>query len=156
MTDIYLDVDVDAIYLQAMRAVRRCALEVYVISRDYLPVEENVHLIAIENDQVNGSSWIAANILRGDICVTADPDVAATCINRGALALSPAGRQWGDPDSQAFPEQWRADPRAFAQRLDRAILSIRATSTQASASRRDAAPAGFTAPGLAIASRLAL
>ena len=133
MSDIYLDLDVHATYLQALRAARRYALDVYVISRDYLPVDENVHLIAVEDDQVNGGAWIIANILRGDICVTADPGVAAKCIERGALALSPAGRQWGDIgniDAQRFGEQRPAEARGFAQRLDKAILSTRTASAR--------------------------
>ena len=132
MPDIYLDLDIHAIYPQAMRAARRYALEVYVISRDYMPADENVHLIAVEDDQMNGGAWIVANILCGDICVTADSGVAAKCIARGALALSPAGRQWGantgSADVQRFGEQRPADARALAQRLDKAILSARALS----------------------------
>jgi len=139
MPDIYLDLDVHPIYPQAMRAARRYALDVYVISRDYMPVDENVHLIAIEDDQVNGGAWIAANIVRDDICVTADAGVAAKCIERGALALSPAGRQWGADtgiDVQRFGEQRPADARALAQRLDKAILSTRAASAGTFAASR--------------------
>jgi uncharacterized protein YaiI (UPF0178 family) len=150
MPDLYIDVDVHEVYVQAVRAARRYSLELYVITRDYLPAEENVHLIAVEDDQVNGGAWIAANITRGDICVTTDPDVAANCIQRGALALAPTGRQWSkDPannDSRRVVESWPADVHAFAQRLDRVIVSARAMSPRAFASSQAAHRSGFVEP----------
>jgi hypothetical protein len=38
--------------------------------------------------------WIAENIVRGDVCVTADIPLAARCLEKGARALSPRGRPW--------------------------------------------------------------
>ena len=156
MPDLYIDVDGHEIYAQAARAARRYSLELYVMTRDYLSVEENVHLIAVEDDQVKGGTWIFANIARGDICVTTDPVVATNCIQRGALVLAPNGRQWGrdpannDPrgvlDPKGVAESWPADVRVFAQRLERVIVSARAMSPRAFAPSHGAHQSRFAEP----------
>jgi uncharacterized protein YaiI (UPF0178 family) len=149
MPDIYIDTEVHEIYVQALRAAQRYSLELYVITRDYVPVGENVHLIVVEGDKANGGAWIAANIARGDICVTADPGVAANCIQRGALALAPSGRLWGKDTANNDPrtaESWPADIRAFTQRLDRVIASARAMSPGAFAPPHGAHRSGFAEP----------
>jgi len=130
MLDLYVDIDALAAYPQVLHAAQRHSLDLYVVTRDYLPATENVHLIALQDDQLNGGGWIAANISRGDICVTADPGLATNCIWRGALALSPIGRQWGvdaaGDEARVVAGPWSSDARAFVQRLEKAIASARA------------------------------
>jgi uncharacterized protein YaiI (UPF0178 family) len=130
--NIYLDIDAHKVLAQALHAAQRHAFELYVVTRDYLRAGDNVHLILVEDRQANRGGWIAANILRGDICVTGDPELAASCILRGAAALSPIGRQWsgdGVNDDIArgaagnLSERWMPDARLFAQRLERAIVA---------------------------------
>ena len=132
MTDLYIDIVAQSIYQQILRTARRYSLEVYVVTKDYLAAEENIHLIAVQDDQVDGGSWIVANIARGDICVTADAHLADNCILRGALALSPTGLQWGadaaaeDAKRKHFALPKPLDAGAFAQRLDMVIVAARA------------------------------
>jgi uncharacterized protein YaiI (UPF0178 family) len=132
MLDLYLELDARGVYPQLARAAQRHALDVFIVSNDYLPTGDNVHLIAIEDNQVNGGAWVLANIGRGDICVTANSGLAVNCILRGALALSPSGRQWGadavGDDAKGFAEPWAANAELFAQRLEKAIASARAMS----------------------------
>jgi uncharacterized protein YaiI (UPF0178 family) len=132
MLDLYLELDAHGVYPQVVRAAQRHALDVFVVSNDYLPSDRNIHLIAVEDDQVNGGAWVLANIGRGDICVTANSGLAVNCILRGALALSPSGRQWGadavGDDAKGFPEPWAANAELFAQRLEKAIASVRGMS----------------------------
>jgi uncharacterized protein YaiI (UPF0178 family) len=129
MLDLYLELDARGVYPQAVRAAQRHALDLFIVSNDYLPTGPNVHLIAVEDDQVNGGAWVLANIGRGDICVTANSGLAVNCILRGALALSPSGRQWGadaiGDDAKSFAEPWAANAELFAQRLEKAIASAR-------------------------------
>jgi hypothetical protein len=102
---------------------------VFIVSSDYLPTGQNVHLIAVEDDQANGGPWILGNIGRGDICVTANSGLAVNCILRGALALSPSGWQWGadavGDDVTRFAEPWTVNARLFARSLEKAIASAR-------------------------------
>ena len=127
--DIYLDADAHRVFPQALHAARRHALELYVVTPDYLAVDGNVHLILVEDRQVNRGAWIAGNILPGDICVTDDPELAAGCIRKGATALTTLGRHWlGDArgdDVRSLSDNLAArgapDPRFFAKRLEQAI-----------------------------------
>jgi uncharacterized protein YaiI (UPF0178 family) len=130
MLDLYLELDAHGVYPQIVRAAQRHALDVFIVSNDYLPPGDNIHLIAVEDNQANGGGgWVLANIGRGDICVTANSGLAVNCILRGALALSPSGRQWGadaiGDDAKGFAESGAANAELFAQRLEKAIASAR-------------------------------
>jgi Uncharacterized BCR, YaiI/YqxD family COG1671 len=148
MLDLYLELDARNVYSQALRAAQRHALDLFVVSNDYLATDHNVHLIAVEDDQVNGGPWVLANIGRGDICITANSGLAVNCILRGAMALSPSGRQWGtdvtSDDVKGFVEPWAANAELFAQRLEKAIASVRGMSP-----RPLPASAGFSRTGFA-------
>jgi uncharacterized protein YaiI (UPF0178 family) len=131
MMDIYIDIDAHEVFRQVLQAAQRHDLELYVVTRDYLQADLNVHLILDEDRSSNRCAWIESNILRGDICVTGDPGVATSCILKGALALTPLGGQWprdivGDDARNLagrVTERWTPDPRIFAQRLERAIAT---------------------------------
>jgi uncharacterized protein YaiI (UPF0178 family) len=146
MLDLYLEIDAHSVYSQALRAAQRHTLDLFVVSNDYFRAGPNVHLIAVEDDQVSGSAWVLANIGRGDICVTANSGLAVNCILRSALALSPSGRQWGadavGDDARGFAEPANAE--LFVQRLEKMIASARAMSQ-----RPYAASPGFSHTGFA-------
>jgi len=146
MLDLYLELDAHGVYPQVVRAAQRHLLDVFIVSNDYLPTERNIHLIAVEDDQTNAEAWVLANIGRGDICVTANSGLAVNCILRGALALSPSGRQWGadtvGDDAKAFAEPRAANAELFARRLEKAITTTRGTSA-----RPFGPPPGFSRAG---------
>jgi uncharacterized protein YaiI (UPF0178 family) len=108
MLALFIDIDNCPDYLQVFRAVQRHTLELYVVTRDYLHVDMDVHLILAQEGDAGARDWIAANISSGDICVTNDSVLASSCRLRGATALEPA-----------------VDPRIFAQRLEAAIATAR-------------------------------
>jgi uncharacterized protein YaiI (UPF0178 family) len=139
MLGLYIDIDTHAAYPQALRAAQQHALELYVVIKDYLPTEANVRLVLVQEDQENASSWIAANITRGDICVTADPRLATSCILRGATALSLNGQPWdagtGAEQLKRLTRLWMVDPRAFAERLEHTIVTTRVAEQRGFASR---------------------
>jgi uncharacterized protein YaiI (UPF0178 family) len=125
MLDIYLDIDVQSVFSQILRAAQRHSLELYVVTRDFWHADGNVHLIVGQENQGSGSVWIAANIRPGDICITSDPGLATSCVMRGAQALSPAGRRWlGDGIDEAAIASV-PNPRALVERLEAAILAER-------------------------------
>jgi len=126
MLALFIDIDYCPGHLSVFRAAQRHALELYVVTRDYLYVDANVHLIFAQEGRLGARDWIAANISRGDICITNDGALASRCLLRGATALEPT-----------------IDARIFTQRLDAAITAAR------SADRR-------SAPGIASFSGLEL
>jgi uncharacterized protein YaiI (UPF0178 family) len=136
MTDLYVDIDAHRVLPQALRAAERYSLELYVVTRDYLYADANVHLILAQEDQASPGHWIAENIRPGDICVTADSGLATGCTLRGAQALSPAGRLWDDGSVRSATLNSAPNPRAFAQRLEAAIIVGRAANRLALASWR--------------------
>ena len=134
MLDLYIDLDAHTVYPQALRAAQHHALDLYVVTKDYLPADTNIHLIVAEDGPINGSAWIAANIARGDICITGDSALAASCVLRGALVLAPSGRPWGPDTVNSLSDAWSPDTRGFSQQLERAIVATRAVSPRTFAS----------------------
>ena len=141
MPNLFIDADNCPLYPEVIRAAQRHALEVYVVTRDFLCVDDNVHLILAQDDGVGGSEWIAANISYGDICVTGERALAVSCLMQAAVALEPTGRPWsvdavtaglvgamgGVSLKPSKPAQaWAEDTRTFARRLDTAITKTRA------------------------------
>jgi uncharacterized protein len=138
MPDLYIDIDARTLYSQVLPIAQRRDVDLYVVTRDYLSVDETVHLILLDDSQKNGGAWIAANISPGDICVSGDSKVAASCILRGAIVLSPAGRQWlPDPVDHGLqvrsgyaPESRMLDRLAFIRRLETAIIESRSSAAK--------------------------
>jgi uncharacterized protein YaiI (UPF0178 family) len=126
MMNLYVDIDAHMVFPQILRMAQRYRLELYVVTTDFWHVDEKVHLIvAQEDDDINGSAWIAANIERGDICVTSDPSLATNCLLRGARALSPAGRFWAGDGINETTIGAAASPQACMRALEGAILAGR-------------------------------
>jgi uncharacterized protein YaiI (UPF0178 family) len=127
MLDLFVDVDCRPVLPQVLRAAERYLLELYVVTRDYVHADANVHLILAQEDEANSGAWIAANIRPGDICITGDPRLASSCILRGAQALSPAGRLWCGDSAGVGVIGAVPNPRSFTQRLEATIIAARAT-----------------------------
>lgn len=139
MVDLFVDIGSCPVFPQMVQAARWHSLELYVVTRDYLNVGANVHLIFADDD-VGAGAWIATNISRHDICVTDDRTLAMTCILRGATALDPSGRAWsGSSANPAVPlgKTTTGGSPSLARCLDMAIVAAR------SAGRRSAVPAGL-------------
>ena len=148
MLDLFVDIDACpvSIFPHIARVALRRSLDLYVVTKDYLGVDPNTHLILTEEGSEGGREWIAANITRGDICVTGEANLAAGCALRGALALEPNGRLWspdafraaivgslpGAPETVAtVVGALSVDVIEFAQRLDAAIMTARASRVRA-------------------------
>ena len=160
MLDLFVNYDACPVFAQVLRAAQRDGLELYIVTRDYLRVGSNVHLILHEG--AAGDLWIAANIDSNDICVTTEPELIARCLLRGAAALAPDGTIWSQdafgaavaairerswPFRGASRAEPAVDPGFFSRRLDQLIATAR---------RRDRVqpPAlALTTPGLETPSR---
>jgi uncharacterized protein YaiI (UPF0178 family) len=127
MPDLYIELDAHNVYHLVLHTARRHLLDVYVVTRDYLPPEVNLHLIVGTDDQGGGANWILANIKRCDICVTANSGLAVNCVLRGASVLSPSGEQWGVDAVNAI-DHWPSTMPSFTERLDKMIASAKARS----------------------------
>jgi uncharacterized protein YaiI (UPF0178 family) len=84
--DLYVAIDAHRVFSQIVRIAIRYSLEVYIVTHDFLSMDDCVHLIAAQEGQVD-LDWIAANIQQGDICVTEAPQLADRCTLRGAQAF---------------------------------------------------------------------
>jgi uncharacterized protein YaiI (UPF0178 family) len=125
MMNLYVDIDAHLVFPQILRMAQRYGLDLYVVTTDFWRVDEKVHLILAQEDDINSSAWIAANIGRGDICVTGDPNLATNCLLRGAQALSPAGRLWAGDGINETTIGAAANPQACMRALERAIVAGR-------------------------------
>lgn len=98
MTRIYVDGDACPVREEVYRVADRLGLHVRVVSNGSRPPRPpgrpNVELVTVEATADAADDWIVAHIAPGDVCVTADIPLAARCLARGALALSPAGHRW--------------------------------------------------------------
>jgi uncharacterized protein YaiI (UPF0178 family) len=54
----------------------------------------NVRDVVVAEGADAADDWIAEQITRGDVCITADIPLAARCLERGARALSHRGHPW--------------------------------------------------------------
>jgi hypothetical protein len=140
--NLYIDIDSCPVFSQVLRVAQRHSLELYVITRDYLNADTNVHLILAQEDCAGVQEWVASNIRPDDICVTDDRKLASNCMARGALALGPTGSAWASDLEKAagaapVPGSSRADcdPAIFAKRLEAAIASARWNSCRQDARR---------------------
>lgn len=135
MTELYVDVDSHRFYPEILRVAERYGFELYIVTRNYLVVGAKVHLILAE-DKMKGGAWIGANVGRGDICITGDPSLAASCAVRDAIVLQPSGPPWngeikGSGGSSIVNFHAASGPRNFAEWLEGAIAAGRAAAPRA-------------------------
>ncbi|HZF74230.1 MAG TPA: YaiI/YqxD family protein [Acetobacteraceae bacterium] len=98
MTTIHVDGDACPVREEVFRVATRLGLPVVVVSNGARPARPpnlpNVRIVVVAEGADAADDWIAENIVRGDVCVTADIPLAARCLEKGARALSPRGRPW--------------------------------------------------------------
>jgi uncharacterized protein YaiI (UPF0178 family) len=153
MTTIYVDGDACPVREEVYRVAERVAVPVVVVANGSRPIRPpalaHVRMQIVAEGADAADDWIVERIVRGDVCVTADIPLAARCLERGARALAPKGREWtadnigGALAGRAVGEHLRATgaitggPSAF-QREDRSRF-LAALDTVVRAAQRDAA-----------------
>ncbi|MCA8958968.1 MAG: YaiI/YqxD family protein [Planctomycetes bacterium] len=147
MLDIFIDGDGCPVKDEAYRVAERYELQVTVVSNSWMrtPDRDWIRLVVVENLFDATDDWIAENVERDDLVITADIPLAKRCIDRGARVIGHRGDEF-DEDSvtsalamrdllshlrdlgeitsgpSAFDKRDRS---RFLQRMDQTIQSIR-------------------------------
>ena len=90
---LFVDADGCPVKQEVYRVAMRYGLRVTLVSnsRMNVPREEWLELVVVAERLDAADDWIAEHAGAGDIIVTGDIPLAARCIKKDALVLSPAG-----------------------------------------------------------------
>ena len=147
MLEIYIDADGCPVKEEVYRVAQRYALMVYVVSNGFMrvPRDDRIRQIVVGKGFDEADDWIAEHIQPGDVAVTADIELAARCLDRGARVLGPKGRMFTEDSigdalaTRALMDQirqtgeitggpapmGRKDRSRFLSRLDEIVNAIR-------------------------------
>lgn len=95
MITIYVDGDACPVKEEVVLVATRHAVEVYMVSNQGLrasTLAPNVKGIVVGAEFDAADNWIEEHIEAGDIAITADIQLAARCLKKGAQALNPNGQ----------------------------------------------------------------
>lgn len=94
MIRIFVDADACPVKDEVYVVSTRYGLEVALVanSRMFVPHGFGVHMIVVEGTPDAADDWIAENVRRSDVVVTADIPLAARCLAAGAAVLGSSGR----------------------------------------------------------------
>jgi len=145
--EIYIDADGCPVKEEVYRVAQRYALMVYVVSNGFMrvPRDDRIRQIVVGKGFDEADDWIAEHIQPGDVAVTADIELAARCLDRGARVLGPKGRMFTEDSigdalaTRALMDQirqtgeitggpapmGRKDRSRFLSRLDEIVNAIR-------------------------------
>ena len=99
MTKILVDADACPVKNEIVRVAERYSLKVHFVSNQYfrLPKSSLVEQTLVPNTYDSADDWIVENALVKDIVVTADIQLAARCLGKGAVVIGNTGQPF---DSQ--------------------------------------------------------
>jgi len=94
MPHIFVDADACPVKREVYRVAQRHGLEVTVVAnaRIHVPSTPGLRLEIVGSAADAADDWIAAHVAAGDIVVSADVPLAARCVDKGAVVVTPAGR----------------------------------------------------------------
>lgn len=94
MLNIYIDGDACPVKEEVVRVAARYRLAMYMVSNQGARPrpEPNFHVIIVGAGFDAADHWIVEHIEASDIVVTADIQLAARCLEKGAGALAPTGK----------------------------------------------------------------
>jgi uncharacterized protein len=97
---IFIDADACPVKDEAYRVARRYGLKVLVVSNSFIlvPRDPLIEQVVVDAGPDVADDWIADQVLKGDVAVTADIPLAERCLKAGALVVGPTGRPF-TPDS---------------------------------------------------------
>ncbi|RJO63499.1 MAG: YaiI/YqxD family protein [Myxococcales bacterium] len=100
MLTIYIDSDGCPVKDEVYHVAARYSLPVRVVANRYqkIPVSPRIEAVVVEQGTGKADDWIAGHAGAGDIVITSDIPLAARCLDNGARALGPKGREF-TPDS---------------------------------------------------------
>jgi uncharacterized protein len=96
MTEIFVDGDACPVKDEVYAVAARLGLAVVVVAnqRMHVPRDLGVELVVVAEGPDAADNWIAEEIRAADIVITADIPLAARCLEVGAAALAPNGREF--------------------------------------------------------------
>jgi len=94
---IFVDADACPVRAETERVAERHDLRVFVVSNGGIRPSPHplVETVIVPEGADAADDWIAARIVPGDICVTADIPLAARVVEAGGRAIKPAGEVLG-------------------------------------------------------------
>lgn len=94
MPEIYVDGDACPVKEEILKVSYRHDLVVHLVSNQWLriPVGPKVNKVVVSDGFDAADDWIEENAGEGDVCITADIQLAARCLENGAVVLGPTGK----------------------------------------------------------------
>jgi len=94
MTRLFVDADACPVKEEAARVAERHKAAVIFVSNSWmrLPDSPYVERRIVPEGPDAADDWIAEQAQTGDVVVTADVPLAARCVDKGALVISPSGK----------------------------------------------------------------
>jgi uncharacterized protein YaiI (UPF0178 family) len=94
MVNLYIDGDACPVKDEVVQVGMRYGLAIYMVSNQGARPRPgaNFHVVTVGAGFDAADDWIAEHIAAGDIVITADIQLAARCLEKGASALGPNGK----------------------------------------------------------------
>jgi len=91
---VYVDADACPVKEEVYRVARRYGLSVTLVanSRMRVPDQEGVALVVVGGSLDAADAWIVDHLGEDDIVVSADVQLAARCVSKGAHVVGPTGK----------------------------------------------------------------
>jgi uncharacterized protein len=91
---IYVDADACPVKAEIYRVAERYAIKVYVVSNSAIAIPRTpfIERVVVGGHSDAADDWIAEQVSRGDIVITADVPLAHRCITARADVIAPTGR----------------------------------------------------------------
>lgn len=90
----YVDADACPVKDEALKVAERYQAVIHFVSNSHmrLPVSPLVRRVVVTDGPDAADDWIAEQIDKGDIAVTADIPLASRCLKKGARVVGPTGK----------------------------------------------------------------
>jgi uncharacterized protein YaiI (UPF0178 family) len=97
---LYIDADACPVKEEALKVAYRHSVKTYLVSNQWLriPVGDLVEKVVVSDGFDAADDWIVEAIGEGDIGITGDIQLAARCLEKGALVLGHNGKPF-TPDN---------------------------------------------------------
>lgn len=95
---IYIDADACPVKDEILKVSYRHKLPVFIVSNQWMRLEVGplVRKITVTEGADAADDWIAENITKDGIAITADIPLAKRCLDAGATAIGPTGRPFSE------------------------------------------------------------
>ena len=114
---IYVDADACPVKAETARVAQRHALPVVFVANAWLQIPRGtgMRMQVVSGAFDAADDWIAEQLRRDDIVITADIPLASRCLKQGARVLGPAGKPFTDDNigNALATRELLADLRAY-------------------------------------------